>query len=423
VELKPPRGTFDLVPPEGGRMRAVYERAAELARRYGYRYVETPGFEHTEVFARTSGETSDVVSKEMYTFTDRGGRSLTLRPEGTAPVVRAYLANRGRLTTPFKGYYLTRMYRYGRPQSGRYREHRQFGVEVIGVEGPAADVETIVVGNELLRSLGLQRYELEVNSIGDEACRPAYREELVAFLRMHAGRLRDEHRDRFEDNPLRVLDCKDDGCRAVAVEAPRIVDRLCEPCREHFDAVLAGLRDEGLEPVVTPTLVRGLDYYTRTAFEFVSKVLSQAQATLFGGGRYDGLAEALGGSHVPGVGFGMGLERVLLAVEDEGLEPPEEPGIQAFVVGIGDAGRAGATALLRELRAAGIRSDAPYEERPLKAQFRMADRAGAGYVAVVGEREAAEGIVTLRRLVDGVQKEVPAADVVNWLTRLDPWTE
>ena len=419
----PPRGTFDLVPPKGGRMRAVYERAAELARRYGYRYVETPGFEHTEVFARTSGETSDVVSKEMYTFTDRGGRSLTLRAEGTAPVVRAYLANRGRLAVPFKGYYLTRVYRYGRPQAGRYREHRQFGVEVLGVEDAAADVETIVVGAELLRSLGLRRYELEVNSIGDEACRPAYREELVAFLRTNAERLRDGHAERFEDNPLRVLDCKDESCRAVAVEAPRIVDRLCGPCRGHFDAVLAGLRAEGLEPVVTPTLVRGLDYYTRTAFEFVSRVLSQAQGTLFGGGRYDGLAEALGGPHVPGVGFGMGLERVLLAVEDEGLEPPQEPGLQAFVVGLGEEGRTAATRLLRELRAAGIRSDAAYEERPLKAQLRMADRAGAGYVAIVGEREAAEGVVTLRRLADGVQEEVRAADVVNWLTRLDPWTE
>jgi histidyl-tRNA synthetase len=402
-------------------MRAVYDRAAELARRYGYRYVETPGFEHTDVFARTSGETSDVVSKEMYTFTDRGGRSLTLRPEGTAPVVRAYLANKGRLPTPFKGYYLTRMYRYGRPQAGRYREHRQFGVEVIGVEGPAADVETIVVGNELLRSLGLRRYELEVNSIGDGACRPAYREELVAFLRANAERLRDEHRDRFEDNPLRVLDCKEEACRAVAMEAPRIVDRLCDPCREHFEGVLAGLRDEGLDPIVTPTLVRGLDYYTRTAFEFVSKVLSQAQATLFGGGRYDGLAEALGGPHVPGVGFGMGLERVLLAVADEGLEPPEEPGLQVFVAGVGDAGRAAATALLRQLRAAGVRSDAPYEDRPLKAQLRMADRAGAALVAIVGEREAAQGVVTLRRLADGLQEEAPAGDVVNWVARL--WTE
>ncbi|GIU96523.1 MAG: histidine--tRNA ligase [Actinomycetota bacterium] len=396
-------------------MRALYDRAAELARRYGYRYVETPGFEHTELFARTSGETSDVVTKEMYTFTDRGGRSLTLRPEGTAPVMRAYLAHRAELPSPFKAYYLTRMYRYGRPQAGRYREHRQFGVEIFGVADPAADVEVIVLGEEFLRSLGLRRYEIQINSIGDGACRPAYREELLAYLRASVGRLRDEHRTGFEANPLRVLDCKDGACRAVAAAAPRITERLCGPCREHFEGVLTGLREHGLEPIVTPTLVRGLDYYTRTAFEFVSLVLSEAQATLFGGGRYDGLAEALGGPAVPGVGFGMGLERVLLACRDEGIEPPSEPGLDAFVVGLGEAGRRAAAGLLRELRAGGLSADAAYEERPLKAQLRMADRAGAAYAAIVGEREAAEGRVTLRRLADGTQTEVARADVVNWL--------
>jgi len=415
VDLAPPRGTLDLLPPEGSRMRALYDRAAELARRYGYRYVETPGFEHTELFVRTSGETSDVVTKEMYTFTDRGGRSLTLRPEGTAPVMRAYLAHRAEMPSPFKAYYLTRMYRYGRPQAGRYREHRQFGVEIFGVAEPTADVEVIVLGDELLRGLGLSRYELQLNSIGDAACRPAYREELLAYLRANADRLRDEHRERFADNPLRVLDCKHEACRAVAAGAPRITDRLCEPCREHFEGVLAGLREAGLEPVVTPTLVRGLDYYTRTAFEFVSLVLSEAQGTLFGGGRYDGLAETLGGPPVPGVGFGMGLERVLLAVRDEGLEPPSEPGLAVFVVGLGAAGRAAAAGLLRELRAAGIPADGAYEERPLKAQLRMADRAGAAYAAIMGEREAAEGRVTLRRLADGRQEELGRADVVNWL--------
>jgi histidyl-tRNA synthetase len=423
MDLAAPRGTLDLLPPAGGRMRAVYDRAAELARRYGYRYVETPGFESTELFKRTSGETSDVVSKEMYTFVDRGDRSVTLRPEGTAPVMRAYLADRHDRPTPFKTYYLTRMYRYGRPQAGRYREHRQFGIEIFGAADAAADAEVILVGDAFLRSLGLTRFELQLNSIGDDVCRPAYREELVAFFAANVDRLTDEHRERFRDNPLRVLDCKDDGCRSVAAEAPRITDRLCDPCAGHFEEVQARLRAEGIEPVLTPTLVRGLDYYTRTAFEFVSRVLSQAQATLFGGGRYDGLAEALGGPHVPGVGFGMGLERVLLAVQDEGLDPPEEPGLQAFVVGVGEGGRAAAAELLRTLRAAGVRADAPFQERPLKAQLRMADRAGAGFAAIVGDTEAAQGRVTLRRLVDGVQKEVPAGDVVNWLTRLDGWTE
>jgi histidyl-tRNA synthetase len=397
-------------------MRALYDRAAGLARRYGYRYVETPGFEHTELFALTSGQTSDVVSKEVYTFLDRGDRSLTLRPEGTAPVMRAYLNHRTEMPTPFKAYYLTRMYRFSRPQAGRYREHRQFGIEVFAEAGPSADVETILVGDRFLRELGLIRYRVEVNSIGDETCRPAYREELIAFLRANRERLRDEHRDRFEDNPLRVLDCKHEACAAVAAEAPKIVDRLCAPCREHFAGVLDGLREEAIEPILTPTLVRGLDYYTRTAFEFVAQGLSPQQATLFGGGRYDGLAEALGGPPVPGVGYGMGLERVLLALEQEGLASPEEPSIAAFVVGLGAGGHAAGRELVRLLRAAGTAADLAFEERPLKAQLRMADRSGAAFAAILGPEELEVGEVTMRRLADGVQERVALSDVVNWLS-------
>jgi histidyl-tRNA synthetase len=396
-------------------MRALYDRAAALARLHGYRYVETPGFEATDLFARTSGETSDVVTKEMYTFEDRKHRSMTLRPEGTAPVMRAYLAAMQEQPSPFKAYYLTRMYRYARPQEGRYREHRQFGVEVFGTDDPGADAEVIAVGDAFLRGLGLDGIELQLNSIGDETCRPAYREELLAFLRANRDRLADEHRDRFEDNPLRVLDCKDDACRAIAIEAPRITDRLCEPCRAHLDGVEAGLKDAGLSWVLEPTLVRGLDYYTRTAFEFVSPGLSPQQATLFGGGRYDGLAEVLGGPRVPGVGFGMGLERVLMAIEQEELEAPEEPGLIVFVVGVGDAGRGRARELVRELRAAGAAADTAFEDRPLKAQLKMADRAGAAYAAIVGPRELEAGVVTLRRLADGDQQEVAAGTLADAL--------
>ena len=416
MELQPPRGTLDLLPPAGGRMRALYDRAAEVARRFGYRYVETPGFEDTELFAITSGRTSDVVSKEMYTFEDRGGRSLTLRPEGTAPVMRAYLHKRTEMPTPFKAYYLTRMYRFSRPQAGRYREHRQFGIEVFAEAGPSADVETIAVGDRFLRELGLSRFRVEINSIGDDVCRPAYREELVAFLAANRDRLRDEHRDRFQDNPLRVLDCKDEACRAVAAEAPKIVERLCGPCKDHFEGVREGLRAEGIEATVTPTLVRGLDYYTRTAYEFVAEGLSPQQSTLFGGGRYDGLAEALGGPRVPGVGYGMGLERVLLALEDEGLAAPEEPGIAAFVVALGEEGRARGRELVRVLRTAGVAVDLAFEERPLKAQLRMADRSGAAYAAILGPEELAAGEVTMRRLAGGEQVRVPLTDVVNWLS-------
>ncbi|HEY3208759.1 MAG TPA: histidine--tRNA ligase [Actinomycetota bacterium] len=406
MELKPPRGTQDFLPPAGDRMRELYERASALARRYGYRYVETPVFEHTELFSRTSGQSSDIVMKEMYTFEDRGGRQLTLRPEETAPVMRAYLNRMHDLPSPFKAYYLARMYRYGRPQAGRYREHRQFGIEVLGAAEPAADVEVIAVGHRFLRDLGLSRFRLELNSLGDENCRPAYREELLAYLRANRNRLRDEHRDRFEENPLRVLDCKDDACRDVAGGAPKISDRLCEACSEHFSAVQRGLKEEGVEAVLTPTLVRGLDYYTRTAFEFVSEVLSQAQATLFGGGRYDGLAEALGGPRVPAVGYGLGLERVLLALEDEGVEPPAEPPLDAFVVAIGDEGMARAGEVIRTLREAGLSASTSFEARPLGAQLRMADRAGATFAVIVGKREAAAGTVKLKRLSDGHEEEV-----------------
>jgi len=398
-------------------MRALYDRAAEIARLHGFRYVETPGFEATELFARTSGATSDVVSKEMYTFTDRGDRSLTLRPEGTAPVVRAYLNDRQRLGVPFKAYYLTRMYRYSRPQAGRYREHRQFGVEILGTDAPRADVEVMVVADSLLRSLGASRYHVEINSLGDETCRPAYRDALIEYLRAHRDELRDEHKDRFEDNPLRVLDCKDEACRAVAAAAPAMVDHLCDDCRAAFDAVRDGLADAGIEAVLTTTMVRGLDFYTRTAFEFVSDAMqaagNQQQSTLFGGGRYDGLAEAIGGPRVPGVGFGMGLERVLLALADEGVAPPSEPPLAVFVVALGDEARTAGSTLVSDLRRAGVSADAAYDDRPMKAQLKMADKGDARFAAIIGADELAAGTVSLRRLTDGAQETVALADVAG----------
>jgi histidyl-tRNA synthetase len=304
------------------------------------------------------------------------------------------------------------MYRYGRPQAGRYREHRQFGVEIIGAPEPPADVEVIAVGDRFLRDLGLSRYEIQLNTVGDENCRPAYREELLGYLRANRERLRDEHRDRFEVNPLRVLDCKDDACREVTAGAPKLIDRLCDPCREHFEAAQAGLEAEGLKPVLVPTMVRGLDYYTRTAFEFVSQVLSEAQATLFGGGRYDGLAEALGGPRVPGVGFGMGLERVLLALHDEEVPPPGDPGLDVFVIGFGDGGRAQARDAIRAIRERGLSSDM-FEPRPLGAQLRIADRVGARFAVIIGYREAAAGTVTLRRMSDGDQVELGLDEAIE----------
>jgi histidyl-tRNA synthetase len=415
MELKPPRGTEDLLPPRSEAMRALYDAAAREARLYGYTYVESPSFEATEVFARTSGESSDIVRKEMYTFEDRGGRLVTLRPEGTAGIVRAYLAKAQGLPTPFKAYTIGHMWRYGRPQSGRLREFRQFDIEIIGAAEPGADVEVIEVGDRYLRGLGLQGMTLELNSIGDEVCRPAYREELIAYLEANRERLRDEHRERFRENPMRVLDCKDEACRQVAGAAPKIADRLCDACQAHFDVVRKRLADLDIDFTPVSTLVRGLDYYTRTTFEWVSPFLSEGQASLGGGGRYDGLAEVLGGPATPGVGWAIGLDRILIALAKQGSEIPGQSRLDCFVVSFGEAAAEAAGRLTRSLRGAGISADAPLERRPLGAQLKMADRSGATFALIVGEREAAAGTVTLKRLADGQQEEVLADGVVEWI--------
>jgi len=419
VELQPPRGTDDLLPPVSDAMLGLYEAAHRIGRLYGFRYVETPTFEHTELFARTSGETSDVVTKEMYTFEGKGGRSLTLRPEQTASIVRAYLANAHDLPTPFKGYHVSAQFRHGRPQAGRLREFRAFGIETIGAAGPAADVEVIAVGDRYLRARGLAQIELRVNSIGDAECRPAYREKLIAYLEPHRDELDEDCRTRLRTNPLRVFDCKVDGQTPLVLGAPLISDHLCQACSEHFAAVRNGLDAAEIAFVHDARLVRGLDYYTRTAFEFVSGSLSQAQATVCGGGRYDGLAEVLGGPPTPGVGFAIGLDRVLLALRGEGATLPGELGVACFVVSIGpDASQVG-TRLVQDLRDAGIPAAAAFEDRPLKAQLKMADRSGATYAVIVGEKEVGASTAILKRLSDGVQEEIPIGDVVNWVSRTD----
>ncbi len=418
MELAPPRGTSDLLPPESERMRRLYDLAHGLATLYGYRYVETPAFESTDLFIRTSGASSDIVQKEMYTFEDKGGRQLTLRPEGTAPVVRAVLGASAEVSLPFKGYYVEPMWRYGRPQKGRLREFRQFGVELVGSGLPAADAETMLLGHEYLQLAGIRGLRLEVNSLGDWVCRPAYRERLLAHLEANRERLRDEHRDRFRENPLRVLDCNDESCRAVARDAPKMIDHLCAPCRDHFDDVLRALDDEGLTFQRVDTLVRGLDYYVRTAYEYVSPDLPEGQASVGGGGRYDGLAEVLGLTPTPGVGFAIGLERILIALEAGGAR---DLGARfgVFVVTVGPQTFPAGRELVRAFRRAGVPAQVPFEDRPLNAQFRMADRSGAAYAAVLGPRELADGTVTLRRLADGVEETVSRDEAVQRLTSAD----
>jgi histidyl-tRNA synthetase len=418
MELVPPRGTQDLLPDRADAVLGLYDEAHAIARLFGFRYVETPTFEHTELFTRTSGETSDVVTKEMYTFEDKGGRSLTLRPETTASVVRAYLTHAHDLGAPFKGYYVGNQFRHGRPQAGRLREFRQFGIEVIGVEDPAADVEVLAVGERFVRERGLRDYTLQLNSIGDQTCRPAYREQLVAYFEPYRDQLDEDCRTRLARNPLRVFDCKVDGQKDFVLAAPTIADNLCDPCAAHFAAVREGLDDAGVAYELDPRLVRGLDYYTRTAFEWVSGALHAAQATVNAGGRYDGLAEELGGPATPGVGFAMGIDRVLLAMESEGVALPPARAPRCFVVAIGTDGQAAGRRLVAELRDAGVSAARSFQDRPLKAQLKMADRAGAAYVAILGEREVADGVVTLKRLDDGTQEVVPAGGAVAALTRV-----
>lgn len=419
TDFQPPRGTQDLLPPNSDALESLAADASALSRRFGFRRVETPTFEHTELFARGVGEASDIVTKEMYTFEDKGGRSLTLRPEGTAPVVRAFLANRQRLPHPFKAYYVVPMFRHERPQAGRMRQHTQFGVEIIGSGSPLADVEVVTIGFRYLTGpgRGLSRFVLHLNSIGDENCRPAYREVLIEFLKGRIDQLCKDSKERMLSNPLRVLDCKVEGCRKATEDAPRILDFLDDACREHFESVRGGLDDEGIPYVLDHRLVRGLDYYTRTAFEFVSDLLGPTQSTLCGGGRYDGLAEVLGGEPTPGIGFGLGLERLLLAMEREGLPMPAPEPLAVFLVAVGEAGANEAGALLRALREQGVSAEAALEERPLKAQLKMADRAGARYAAILGEQEIAEGMVTVRRMEDGHQERVKLSEVGSWLAR------
>ncbi|HVM11238.1 MAG TPA: histidine--tRNA ligase [Actinomycetota bacterium] len=417
TDLNPPRGTQDLLPPRSDAVEALADEGRRLARRFGFRRVETPTFEHTELFARGVGASTDIVTKEMYTFEDKGGRSLTLRPEGTAPVMRAYLAHKQELGAPFKAYYVVPMFRHERPQAGRMRQHTQLGVEVMGTAAPAADVEVVTLGQRFLSGRGLRRFELRLNSIGDEVCRPAYRTALIDFLKERVDRLCRDSRERMLQNPLRVLDCKVPSCRAATEDAPRITDHLCDACREHFDAVQAGLREEGITFVLDHRLVRGLDYYTRTTFEFVSEVLGPTQSTLCGGGRYDGLAELLGGEPTPGIGFGLGLERLLIAIDEEGVPLPEPEPLAVFVVALGEEAAAEARALVRELREEGLAAAGSLEDRPMKAQMKMADRAGARYVAIIGEQELADGVVTMRRMADGEQESVKRSEVPGWISR------
>jgi histidyl-tRNA synthetase len=410
VSFQAPKGTFDVLAPRSRAYERLVSVFAAHVERAGYGLVLSPMFEDVGVFHRV-GEATDVVRKEMYDFEDKGGRRIALRPEGTASVVRAFVEHRPPL--PFKAWYAAPSFRYEAPQAGRYRQHHQLGVEALGTEDPDLDVEVIDLLDGFLHAAGLQRTTLRINSLGDGTCRPAYRQLLEAYLAERANELCDEHRTRFRDNPLRVLDCKKPACVEATKDAPHQVDHLCEPCQAHYARVKAGLATAYTED---PRLVRGLDYYTRTTFEFASDALEAAQNAVGGGGRYDGLAEALGGPPTPGIGFGSGIERVLLAAEAEhALETLEGPSpIDVFVVDT--TGGEAARDLTRELRSAGIAADRAWDNRSFKAQFKAADRSGAHTALVVGPDEIARGVVAVKPLRDKTeQHDVPRDKVIEVL--------
>ena len=390
-----PKGTFDVLAPESASYERLITTFAATVEAAGYGLVLSPMFEDAGVFHRV-GESTDVVRKEMYDFYDKGDppRHLALRPEGTASVVRAWIEHRPPL--PFKAWYAAPSFRYEAPQAGRFRQHHQLGVEALGTEDPDLDVEVIGLLAGFYRALGLTRVRCDVNSLGDAECRPAYRRELEAFLAERAPHLCDEHRRRYADNPLRVLDCKKPACVAASAGAPHQLDRLCGPCATHFARVQEGLAAIGVATNVNPRLVRGLDYYTRTTFEFAAEALDSAQDALGGGGRYGGLAEALGGPPTAGIGFGCGIERVLLACRAEGVDPAPTTGLDVFVVDT--TGGGAARDLTHALRAAGLRADRAWDQRSIRAQFRAADRSGAQVALVVGPDEAARDVVAVKPL-------------------------
>jgi histidyl-tRNA synthetase len=400
TRFEAPRGTHDILPPEQPLWQWLTGQMEEVCALYAYRRIDTPGFEDSELIVRTSGGGSDIVQKETYTFSDRGGRSLTLRPEATAPICRAYLQHGlHREPQPQKLYTIGPMWRYDRPQRGRYREHWQLSVEAIGSDDPAVDAELIQLYSELLRRVGVTDYVLELNSIGDRNCRPAYLEKLSAWLDEHDAELDDEARAKRQTTPLRVFDVKSERVQRALAGAPKIGESLCEACRRHFAAVLAFLDAYGVEYELAPTLVRGLDYYTRTTFEFKDEAIG-AKDTICGGGRYDGLIEEIGGSATPAIGFGAGIERLLLSIGDR---REESGGVDVFFVVADDADRTRVAPLLGELRRRGVRADLDYAGRSVKGQLTQANRLGADRTI----------------LVDGTKAVVREPGKADWETPLD----
>lgn len=408
-----PKGTNDITPSESAKWRYIENKINEICSSFGYKEIRTPVFEHTELFERGVGDTTDVVQKEMYTFLDKGGRSVTLRPEGTAGAARAFLErNLYAQPLPAKLYYNITCYRYEKPQAGRLREFHQFGAECYGAKGPGIDAEVIMLAESVLKGLGIPGLRLSINSIGCPNCRKEYNKALREYFAKRYDDLCDTCKSRYEKNPLRILDCKSPVCKALREGAPMLLDYICGECSEHFENLKKYLEAAGIEYAVDPTIVRGLDYYTKTVFEFKT-MLEGTQGTVCGGGRYDGLIEEIGGSHIPAVGFAMGIERILLALEEAGALPDIDDAPEVFIATVGKDAELYSMGLIKKLRDEGLSVIKDYADRSLKAQMKYADKMGAKFVAALGDDEIKNGTVRLKNMKTGSENEISISGIAR----------
>ncbi len=412
-----PKGTKDVLPSQSYKWQFVEDVARETAKTFNYKEVRTPVFEYTELFQRGVGETTDVVNKEMYTFEDKGGRSITLKPEGTAGVARLFIEN-GLASSPLpvKTFYITPAFRYERPQAGRLREFHQFGLEVFGSPSPETDAEVIFAASSFLDKLGLKDIELQINSIGCPICRNEYNKALKKYFEPHLESMCQTCKTRYEKNPLRMLDCKEENCKAINANAPKILDYLCEDCKSHFEEVKALLNVLGLKYTVNPRIVRGLDYYTKTVFEFLTGKIG-AQSAVCAGGRYDNLLSQLGGNSLPAIGFAAGIERLLLLMETTGAPFPAEQKPRIYIAGMDGKTRALAFETAAYLRTNGVSAEVDHMQRSIKAQFKYADKIGAEFVAVIGEEELNAGVVNVKKMDDGSTSAVKIKELYTYLTK------
>lgn len=408
-----PKGTKDVLPQDSYKWQYVENAARKVAKTFGALEIRTPTFEHTEVFLRGVGETTDIVNKEMYTFLDKGGRSITLKPEGTAGVARAFVENgMHQSALPAKLFYITQCFRYERPQAGRLREFHQFGVEFLGASDANIDAETIMLADAFIKEVGIKNVTLYINSIGCKECRQKYQKALKEYFNSHIDGMCQLCKDRLEKNPLRILDCKNEDCKVITAKAPEILDYICDDCKAHFEKVQHLLDVAGVSYKIDSRIVRGLDYYTRTVFEFVSDNIG-AQGTVCGGGRYDGLISQLGGNDVPGIGFAVGIERVLMLLENLGVEIPNDSKVKVYFAPMGEKESEKAFELVTKLRAKNVSCDFDHMNRGIKSQFKYADKIGAKYVAVIGSSELESGVVKLKNMADGNEENLSFEQLLN----------